>query len=47
MGILIDLVNELIAHFNALKGYKERYVALKAEHDEAIALLNQAITAYE
>ena len=47
MGVLIDLVNKLIAYFNDLKSYNEKYIALKAEYDEAVALLNQTIIEYE
>lgn len=47
MGTLIDLINTLIAYFNELKGYNEKYIALKAEYDEAVALLNQTIIEYE
>ena len=47
MGTLIDLVNKLIAYFNDIDGYKEKYIAIKAEYDEAVALLNQTIIEYE
>lgn len=46
MGKLMELLKKLVAYFNELQGYKEKYEANEAEINEAITLIEETLAKY-